>query len=107
MSSTVGVKRQVSRSGLSESTDAKLDASMTLPAIADRPLSIMQVNVVLKEPEIVLIEDLSVSDSRVLVVKTAATFKMTVTPDETVRCHPAFHSVSDIIIQLVVGLICV
>jgi hypothetical protein len=41
----------------------------------------MRVSVLVEHPEIILIEDPALKDSRILVLKTELSFKMTVTPD--------------------------
>ncbi|OQV22887.1 Vacuolar protein sorting-associated protein 13A [Hypsibius exemplaris] len=70
-----GLKRHPSRSSPKEVTPTKA-ATQSAP-----PVGIMRINVSVEHPEIILIENASLKDSRILVLKTELSFKMTVTPD--------------------------
>ena len=57
--------------------------SQPAPKLQVRPTSNMKINVLIDHPEIILIENPTVEDSRVLVLKAGIHFNMFVTPDVT------------------------
>lgn len=70
-------KRQSSRTPVKDSAPAKA------AAYAPPPVGITQITVVVDRPEVILIENSELADSRILVLKTELSLKITITPDTT------------------------
>ena len=73
-----GSKRQTSRSSNREASSAPKAATYAAP-----PVGITQITVVVDHPEVILIENAALADSRILVLKTELFLKMTITPEVT------------------------